>query len=264
LAPLIESYKGFIIDLDGVVYLLHEPIPGSSDAIRRMQELGLDFLFLTNNSIATPEEFADRLAGFDIHVGPDRILTSSEAAGYYLDRNYETRGKRALVIGEHGLLVELEKRGLEIVSPEDCSRIDFVFVGWDRHFDFQKLKAAVIAIRAGATYIAMNTDATYPTPNGLWPGGGTMVAAVSTGAGKDPYVIGKPNAFIIEIALDRLGVDKADALLVGDRLDSDIQAGISAGVDTLMVLTGISSEAEIEKTGLRPTHVRKDLSGLFD
>jgi 4-nitrophenyl phosphatase len=264
LAPLFKSYKGFIIDLDGVVYLLHEPIPGSADAVRRMQDLGLNFLFLTNNSIATPEEFAERLAGFDIHVGPDQILTSSEAAGYYLDRNHETRGKRALVIGEHGLLVELEKRGLEIVSPEDCGRIDFVFVGWDRNFDFKKLKAAVIAIRAGATYIAMNTDATYPTPDGLWPGGGTMVAAVSTGAGKDPYVIGKPNAFIVEIALDRLGVDRADALLVGDRLDSDIQAGMSAGVDTLMVLTGISDEAEIETTGLHPTHIRKDLSGLFD
>jgi len=264
LAPIFESYKGFIIDLDGVVYLLHEPVPGSSDAVRRMQEAGLNFLFLTNNSIATPEEFVDRLAAFDIRVGPEQILTSSVAAGYYLDRNYETRGKRALVIGEHGLLVELEKRGLEVVSPDDCERVDFVFVGWDRHFDFQKLKAAVIAIRAGATYIAMNADATYPTPQGLWPGSGTMVAAVTTGGGQEPYIVGKPNPFIIDIALDRLGVGKADALLVGDRLDSDIRAGMSAGVDSLLVLTGISSEAEIETTGLSPTYVRKDLSGLFE
>lgn len=264
MAPLVDQYKAFIIDLDGVVYLLHDPIPGSSEAIRKLQEKGSSFVFLTNNSVATPEQYVERLAGFDINVEPELIVTSSQAAGVYLDRNYETAGKTALAIGENGLISVLKSRGIEVLDPADCDAPDFVFVGWDRHFDFEKLKAAVVAIRRGSVFIAMNRDATYPTPHGLLPGAGTMVAAVSTGAGRDPYVVGKPNPFIIELALERMGVAKGETLVVGDRLDSDIEAGIAAGVDTLMVLTGISSREEIEETGVRPTHVRDDLKALFE
>ena len=264
MSVLAEQYKGFIIDLDGVIYLLHDPVPGSAEAIARLQEDGAGFVFLTNNSIATPAQYVERLAGFGIIVEPDQVVTSSQAAGAFLERNYETRGKSALAIGEHGLMVELEQRGIKIVEPGENDSVDFVFVGWDRSFDFAKLKAAVVALRRGATFIAMNRDATYPTPHGLLPGAGTMVAAVATGAGREPYVVGKPNPFIVEIALDRLGITSREALLIGDRLDSDIEAGISAGVDTLLVLTGISDEEEIERTGMRPTHIRKDLAGLFE
>jgi 4-nitrophenyl phosphatase len=261
---LFKRYEAFIIDLDGVIYLLNEPVPRASEAMNRLQKSGARFLFLTNNSASTPQMYVDRLAKFDIQVGLEHILTSSQAAGIYLERNYEVRGKTAVVVGEEGLLHELQSRGVIVVAPERCARADFVFVGWDRHFDYDKLRAATVAVRAGATYIAMNADATYPTPEGLWPGAGTMVAAVSTGAGTEPYIVGKPNPFIVEVALERLGVSKDKALLIGDRLDSDIEAGNSAGVDTLMVLTGISSEEEIAEDGPRPTYVRKDLTGLFE
>ncbi len=261
---LLERYKAFIIDLDGVVYLLNEPVPGAARAVSRLREHGAGFVFLTNNSVATPEQYVERLAGFGIEVEPRQIVTSSQAAGVYLDRNHECRGRSALVIGEEGLIVEVERRGLRLLPPGDGAGADFVFVGWDRHFDFEKLKAAVIAIRAGAAYIAMNTDATFPTPAGLWPGAGTMVAAVSTGAGREPFVAGKPNPFIVQIALDRLGVGRNDALLIGDRLDSDIEAGIAAGVDTLLVLTGVSDEEEVEATGTRPVHIRESLEGILE
>jgi 4-nitrophenyl phosphatase len=261
---LFDEYEGFIIDLDGVIYLLNEPVPGSSAAVKRLQEAGAKFLFVTNNSASTPRMYVDRLGKFDIDITREQMLTSSQAAGIYLDRNYEVRGKSAVVIGEHGVLEELENRGMTVLPHGEWEGAEFVFVGWDRHFDYEKLRAAVVAVRAGATFIAMNADATYPTPDCLWPGAGTMVAAVSTGAAARPYVVGKPNPFIIEMALERLGVERRRALVIGDRLDSDIEAGNAAGVDTMMVLTGISSEDEIAREGPAPTHVRDDLAGLFE
>ncbi|MHB8893875.1 MAG: HAD-IIA family hydrolase [Candidatus Geothermincolia bacterium] len=262
--PLVDRYKGFIIDLDGVIYLSHDPIPGSAEAVTRLQRDGAAFVFLTNNSVATPEQYVTRLAGFGIDVEPRQVVTSSQAVGVYLDRNFETRGKSAVVIGEQGLLAELERRGLKVLDPAQRDGADFVFVGWDRNFDFAKLRSAVIALQKGATFIATNRDATYPTPQGLWPGAGTMVAAVATGGEKEPFVAGKPNPFIVEIALERMGLEKGEALMVGDRLDSDIEAGAAAGVDTVLVLTGVSGVEEVERTGIRPTHVRNDLAGLFE
>jgi 4-nitrophenyl phosphatase len=220
LAPLSEQYRAFIVDLDGVIYLLDDPIPGSAGAIHRMQEAGLAFVFLTNNSVATPEMYVDRLKKHGILIVPQQVVTSANAARFYLERNCETAGRTALVIGEEGLLAELEHVGLEVLDAGGSTHADFVMVGWDRHFDFEKLKAAVVAIRNGAEYIAMNTDATYPTPHGLWPGAGTMVAAVSTGAGKEPVVVGKPNPLIVQLALDRMGVSAGESLLIGDRLVS--------------------------------------------
>jgi len=120
-----------------------------------------------------------------------------------------------------------------------------------------------VAIRKGATYIATNTDATYPTPSGLWPGAGTIVAAVTTGAGREPIVVGKPNPLIVELALSRMGVSAERALLVGDRLETDIKAGISTGVDTMLVLTGVSTEEDIGITGIDPTHVGARLAALL-
>lgn len=201
----------------------------------------------------------DKLAGFGIDVDTRQIVTSSLAVGRYLEENFETGGKRAFVIGEGGLLEQIEERGLVPVGPEDALKAEFVFVGWDRFFDFEKLKAAVVAIRNGATYIATNTDSTYPTPDGLWPGAGSIVAAVSTGSGKDPYVAGKPNPLIVRLALDVMGASARETLLVGDRLDTDIVAGRAAGVDTLLVLTGVSGGGEAEGAETKPTHVAESL-----
>lgn len=262
MSGLIEDYRAFIIDLDGVVYLLNEPINGAVEAIACLQKWGAPFVFLTNNSVATPEQYVERLGRFGIKVEPWQVVTSSQALGKYLDLNYRVKGKSALAIGEDGLVRELESRGLRLVAAAEAGKVDFVFVGWDREFNFEKLKAAATAIRGGAEYIATNADATYPTPNGLWPGAGSMVAAVSTGSGREPFVAGKPNPLMVELALERMGVAPAGALMVGDRLDTDIKAGIEAGVDTALVLTGVSSSEEIERTGIRPTRVAESLSAL--
>ncbi len=262
--PLIERYGAFVIDLDGVVYLQNEPIPGSTQTIRYMQDAGTPFVFLTNNSVATPEMYAERLRDQDIFVRADQIVTSCQAARVFLERNFETEGKSVFVIGEKGLLVELEGLGLKILNAGRSAGADFVLIGGDTHFDYEKLKAAVIAIRAGAVYVATNVDATYPTPHGLWPGAGTIVAAVSTGAGSEPVVVGKPNPLFVNLALERMSVSPSETLLIGDRLESDIEAGIAAGVDTLLVLSGVSTEEDINRLRVRPTHVRNRLSCLLD
>jgi HAD superfamily hydrolase (TIGR01457 family) len=264
LGSLYEEYRGFIIDLDGVLYLLDSPIPGSADTVNRLAEMGLRFVFLTNNSASTPSQYVEKLEGFGVGIAPEQVVSSSHAVARYLEDEYDTSGRTAFVIGGDGLRGEIRSKGMRLLDDLEGRQAEFVFVGWDRAFDFEKLKTAVIAIRAGAVYIATNVDATYPTPEGLWPGAGSIVAAVTVGSGLEPYVAGKPNPLIVELALERLGLDASEALLVGDRLDTDIKAGLLAGVDTLLVLTGVSGREEIESSGIRPTHVLDDLSALID
>lgn len=264
MVSLIDRYKGFIIDLDGVVYLLDDPIPGSPEVVRYLLESGAPFVFLTNNSVSTPLMYVEKLARLGMEVEPRHVVTSAQAVRRYLEQGGACAGRTAFVVGEKGLVREIEATGLEIVNEEEAAGADFVFVGWDREFDFGKLKAAVAAVRNGAEYIATNADATYPTPGGLLPGAGSIVAAITTGAGREPIVMGKPNPYIVELALERMGVGARSALLVGDRLDTDIAAGLAAGVDTLLVLTGVSRAEEVEETGIRPTHIRDDLGALMD
>jgi 4-nitrophenyl phosphatase len=263
-ATLLDRYQAFILDMDGVLYLLDQEIPGSTGAVRAMREAGKRLVFLTNNSALTPEMYVERLQRQGIEAEAGEIVTSARACRSYLESNFETRGKKALVIGEAGLLDECALMGIEVVSPDEWKNADFLLVGWDRHFDFHKLKAAVLAARNGAVYVAMNTDSTYPTPQGLWPGAGTMVAAVTTGAGREPTVVGKPNPLIVDLALWRMRAGKDETLMVGDRLDTDIKVGATAGIDTLLVLSGVSRESDIPGSGVRPTHVRKDLAGLLE
>lgn len=263
MGELLEKYRGFIIDLDGVVYLLHQTIEGSPEVINRLQREGVPFVFLTNNSVATPEMYVERLLQHGIDVSPEAFVTSPQAVGRYLDEKGVGPGSTAFVIGERGLVRELEDRGVRLLDTGEGVGADYVFVGWDRDFCFEKLKTAVVAVRRGAGFVATNADATYPTPEGLWPGSGSILAAVRTGAAREPVVAGKPNPLIVELALQRLGLEAGEVLLVGDRLDTDILAGANAGVDTLLVLTGVSQAREAEEAGIIPTYVRRSLSDLL-
>jgi 4-nitrophenyl phosphatase len=261
--PLAERYNSFIIDLDGVLYLLNDPIPGAAETVNELTAAGRPIVFLTNNSSATPEQYVEKLARFRIKLEPAQVVTSSQAVGRYLDGKGNLDGSTGYVIGEEGLLEEIRSRSIALPEGEKALESDFVFVGWDRAFSFEKLKTAVVAIRRGAEFIATNADATYPTPGGLWPGAGSLVAAVATGAGKEPLIAGKPNPTIVELALERMGSTPEETLLIGDRLDSDILAGLAASVDTLLVLTGVSTVDEIELTGIKPTHVRSSLADML-
>lgn len=264
MTALLDRYSAFIIDLDGVVYLLNDPIPGSIGVVEALQAGGTPFVFLTNNSSLTAEQYTKKLAGMGLRVGPENIVTAGQAVGRYLELEHRTDGRTAFVIGEDGLVAEVAGSGLGILSGGEARGADFVIVGWDRSFDFEKLKAAVIAIRNGAKYVATNADATYPTPEGLWPGAGAIVAAVTTGAGVEPVVVGKPNPFMVQLALERLGVGAREALLIGDRLDTDIETGLAAGVDTMLVLTGVSLPEDVANSSVKPTYIGSSLKALLE
>ncbi len=263
-ANLAGRYDAFIIDLDGVIYLMNEPVPGSAETVRRLASEGKKFIFLSNNSAPTVPEYIEKLGRFGIEIDDGQIINSALAVRRYLERNHDYEDKTAFVIGEEGLRAAIGSMGIRLLEGEEGRRADFVFVGWDRRFDYEKLKVAELAVRNGAVYVATNTDATYPTPVGLWPGTGSLVAAVNAASGAEPVVVGKPDPFIIHMAIEKLGSKPEESLVIGDRLDTDIEAGIAAGVDTLLVLSGVSTEKDLEETGVRPTYVRRDLSGLFD
>lgn len=261
---LIDRYNGFIIDLDGVLYLINEPIDGSVEAIREIQSMGKQFVFLTNNSSSTPDMYREKLGAMGLEVDENQFVTSSQALAVHIKENFKTDGKSVLLLGGQGLRDELDLLGLKIVDEKSESVPEFVVVGWDREFSYERLKAAVVAIRNGAHFLASNTDVSYPTPYGLWPGAGAMVAAVATGSECEPFVAGKPNKLIVGLALDRMGVSAADALLIGDRMETDILAGVNANVDTLLVLTGVSLEDDIKAESVEPTHVRDRLKAILD
>ncbi|MBN1289586.1 MAG: HAD-IIA family hydrolase [Actinobacteria bacterium] len=261
---LIDQYKAFIIDLDGVLYLINDPIDGSVEAIRELQSAGKPFVFLTNNSSSTPAMYTEKLKFMGLEISEDQVVTSSQALAWFIRDNYETCGKKVLLLGGRGLYDELSSIGLQVVDEDGGDSADFVVVGWDREFSYGRLKAAVIAVRKGAHFMASNTDASYPTPDGLWPGAGAMVAAVSTGSEAEPFVAGKPNRLMVELALKRMGAKAEEALLIGDRIETDILAGANSNVDTLLVMTGVSTIDDIERQGIAPTHIRDSLKGVLD
>ena len=264
MASLIDRYEAFIIDLDGVLYLLEDPVPGAAEAVCALRDRKKSYVFLTNNSSTSPRKYVEKLGRFGIKISDAQVVTSSQALASQVAALGFARGSTAFVIGEAGLIDQIREMGFRLLNVEEGGEADYIFVGWGRNFNFDKLKAAVKAVRRGAVFMATNRDATYPTPNGLWPGAGTLVAAVSTGSGVEPYVAGKPNPLMVKLALQRMEAAPARSLLIGDRLDTDIMAGVAAGVDTLLVLSGVSSVEDIQRSDVKPKYVMNSIAGLLE
>ncbi len=250
----MKQYKGYLLDLDGTVYRGREVIPEAIPFISYLQEQGIPFLYLTNNSSASPDQVAKRLTAMGLSTDADQVYTSSMAAASFLAEK-EPPGTPVYMIGEEGLRLELERRGF--VLTDEGAR--YVVVGIDRSFSYEKLAAATRAIRNGAQLIATNRDAALPSEHGLLPGNGSLVAAVSVASGVSPIVIGKPEQLIVRYALQRLGTQAEETLIVGDNLHTDIDAGANSGLDSLLVLTGYSAVEEAERHTNPPTYVAADL-----
>lgn len=216
--------------------------------------------FLTNNSTRTRAQYAERLRRMGIECQEHEVITSGYATAEYL-HSVAPDGARVLVIGEEGLKVELRLAGL---SLSENGPVEFVVVGMDRGFTYEKLRRAQQAILEGAEFIATNPDSTYPMEEGLIPGAGSIVAAVEKASGRRPKVIGKPEPFMLELALRLSGARREESVVVGDRLDTDILAGNKVGMVTVLVLTGVTTEDEARraKGELRPKFVIPDLRGL--
>ena len=257
-----SALRGVLIDLDGVVYTGHVPIPGAGGFLAEARRRGLRFLLVTNNSTTAPEQVAARLKGMDIDVDPREVLTSSMAAVDYV-RLHAAPGARMRIIGEDGLRQAAVDMGYEIVEDGEA-QADWVLAGLDRSFTYAKLAAATRDIRGGARFVATNVDALLPVEGGAFlPGAGTMVAAIRTATGVDPVVIGKPEPALFEQGLRRLGgLAPAEAAMIGDRLDTDIVGGQRVGLRTIMVLSGVSTASEAAAAQPPPDAVLPDLASV--
>ena len=240
-----QQIKAVIFDLDGVIYRGQTPLPGADDVTRWLQARDFQTYYFTNNSTKTRESYVELLAGYGISTDVDHIVTSASLTARYFTDNGLSRA-RVLVVGEDGLPAELREAGVRVVRRRGGKPVDYVVVGMDRKFTYAKLHEAQQAILAGATFIATNRDATYPIEGNVIPGGGSIVAAVATAAEKEPLLIGKPSPEAGKLITHMAGVAPHEALMVGDRLETDIEMGRRAGLLTCLVLTGISARQEAE------------------
>lgn len=238
------------LDLDGVVWLADQPIPGAPEAVARLRARGERVVFLTNNSGPTVADYAAKLAGMGMPTAPDDVLTSAQAAARLLDP-----GATALVCAGPGVVEALEARGVRVVREGDA---DAVVVGWHRDFDFDRLAAASRAVRNGARLVGTNDDATYPTPEGLLPGGGALLAAVATASGATPTVAGKPHDAMAALVAERVG--RVD-VMVGDRPLTDGLFARRVGARFALVLSGVTSADDLP-VAPEPDEVASALAAL--
>ncbi|SIN44096.1 HAD-IIA family hydrolase [Micromonospora cremea] len=260
---LIDGYTLVVFDLDGVIYLIDRPIPGAVEAVARLHAEGRGVAYATNNASRRSSEVADLLTRMGVPARPEEVLTSAAASAELL-RDRLPAGAPVLVVGAEALRAELRAVGLTPVSRAD-EKPAAVVQGYGPQVGWAELAEASLAVRAGAIWIATNTDRTLPSGRGPLPGNGALVAVLRTALERDPdVVVGKPEAALFETAARRS--DGGRALIVGDRLDTDIEGARRAGLDSLLVLTGVSRVPELlaAEPGRRPTYVAQDLAGLFD
>lgn len=245
----------WLLDLDGVVWRGEQPVAGSAPAIARLRANRERVLFLTNNSAATLGEYIEKLAAHGIDVTDQDVVTSAQAAATLV-----SAGERALVCGGPGVDEALRARGVVTVRE---GAADAVVVGWHRDFDFDRLTAAFAAVMGGARLIGTNDDATYPTPEGLVPGGGAILAAVATATGVTPTIAGKPYEPMASLVVARLGGAIEDSVLVGDRPSTDGLMAKRLGVRFALVLSGVTSPGDLPVVPA-PDVIAPDLATLVD
>lgn len=258
--PLADRFDGLLIDLDGVVWIGREPVPGSVETLRALQEAGKRLVFVTNNPGRLPEAYAERLRGLGVEVGAKQIVTAGtvvarlagEAAG---------EGGGAFVIGRSALKEMVAATGARLLDGEEAEGADVVVVAGHPGFDYEELKTAKFALDHGAQLFATSHDPTMPFPGGELPGTGAVLAAVEIASGKEATIAGKPEAHLFEIAKEAVGEGRL--AMIGDRITSDIDGGRAAGLETVLVLSGTTSREEAEAADPAPDHVLEDLAGLL-
>ena len=258
LPALVERYDALFIDLDGVVYRGDQVVPAAPDALEAARGAGCRILFLTNNSSRTQEQVVDMLSGFGIRAEPSEILTSAGATAAML-RRQGANSASAFVIGERGLKEALLSAGVKVEDGEP-EWTDLVVVGWDRSVDFRKLRRASLLVQRGSKLIATNGDPSYPAPDGLWPGTGAILSAITTATGAQAVVVGKPARPLFESAAELTRPSRP--LVVGDRLDTDIPGASTMDWDSLLVLTGASRLEDLGRSDAIPTYLGVDLSAI--
>ncbi|HEX2951517.1 MAG TPA: HAD-IIA family hydrolase [Armatimonadota bacterium] len=244
-----STKKAYLLDMDGVLVRGRTPIPGAQQFIEKLVETETPFLILTNNPIYTPRDLQHRLASAGLVVPDGHLFTSAMATAQFLV--HQRPNGTAFVIGESGLTEALHEVGYIITSVDP----EYVVLGETTFYNFERITEAVRLVARGARFIATNPDQAGPTEEGIVPACGAMAALIESATGVKPYFIGKPNPLMMRSALNYLGVHSECAVMVGDRMATDVISGMEAGMDTILVLSGLTTRDEVERYPFRPTQI---------
>lgn len=252
----METKKNIITDMDGVLVKGAEMIPGADKFIKRLQKLGREYLVLTNNSIYAPRDLAHRLKAIGLEIPEERIFTSAMATARFL--HSQRPDGTAFVIGETGLTQAIHEVGYVITDMNP----DYVVLGETGIYDYEKITIAINLIEAGSRFIATNPDPSGPKETGTVPGCGAMAALIESASGRSPFFVGKPNPLMMRTALNFLDIHSEETVMIGDRMDTDIIAGVQSGMDTVLVLTGVAKEVDVENFPYKPTWVVDSIASV--
>lgn len=254
----MKNYQAYLIDLDGTVYAGSKRYPKARAFVERLQAAHVPFKFVTNNTTKLPVDVVANLAdNHDIHVTPDNVYTAGLATADFLDKRAGATGKRTVyVVGEIGLKQALTAKGFTV----DEDHPEYVVVGLDSDVTYEKFAKAILAIRSGSIFIGTNSDSNIPKARGLMPGAGALVDLVRYATQTEPIFVGKPEPIILQNSLALMGIAPDQALMVGDNYQTDILAGIHAGVDTLLTYTGVSTPEQVAQQAIQPTYTVPDLA----
>lgn len=250
----LRALKGLIVDMDGVLWHGDQPLPGFHEFFQALRQRGTRFVLATNNNTQTPEGFAQKCARLGVEVSPDEVVNATIATIHYLKQHYPP-GTRLYVIGELPLKNLLAGAGYTLADENVAA----VVAAMDRNLNYEMIKRATLLIRAGADFIGPNPDKSYPTPEGIVPGSGMVLAAIEASSDRRPIIMGKPETPIFEIALDRMGLRRDEAASVGDRLDTDIAGGLRAGLTAVLMLSGITRREDLQSSPVKPTWIFENL-----
>jgi len=252
------AIESWLMDMDGV--LVHEAnaLPGADRFLARLRELGRPFLLLTNNSIYTRRDLAARLRASGLDVPEELIWTSALATARFLEN--QRPGGTAFVVGESGLSTSLYQSGYTLTDRDP----DYVVLGETRTYSFERITQAIRLIVEGARFIATNPDPTGPSPAGPLPATGSVAALITKATGVEPYFVGKPNPLMMRSALNALQAHSETTAMIGDRMDTDIVAGLEAGLETILVLSGVTTRDEAERFPYRPSRIVDSVADLID
>jgi len=259
--PLADEFDGFLIDLDGVVWIGREPVAGSVRALQELLAAGKRIVFVTNNPGRLPQAYAERLQELGVEVGPEQIVTAGMVVARLAGEAALAAGGGAFVIGASALKEMVAATGTRLLEGAEAEEADAVVVSGHRGFDYEELKTAKFALDRGARLFATSHDPTMPFPGGELPGTGAVLAAVEVASGREATIAGKPERHLFEMALEAIGGSGRSAM-VGDRISSDIEGGRNAGLETILVLSGTTSREEAAAADPPPDHVLENLAGL--
>jgi len=252
----MDGIKHYLTDMDGVIVRGTTLIPGAAEFLQRLRTQGIPFLILTNNSQYTPRDLQVRLAYMGLDVPPESIFTSALATAQFL--HSQRPGGRAFAIGESGLTTALHDIGYILTDQQP----EYVVLGETTAYSFDRITRAIRFISAGARFIATNPDVMGPGEGGIVPATGAVAALISAATGIKPYFIGKPNPLMMRTALRTLDAHSEDSVMIGDRMDTDVVAGLESGLRTILVLSGVTRREQVERFPYRPTWVRDSVADI--